>query len=144
LAMHALGHFAERYGQQLSGFSPEALQLMAQHDWPGNVRQLFNVVEQCVALADGPLVVHRLVAESLSSEATELRTLAEARDQFERNYLIQALRLSDGQVPRAAELAGRNRTDFYRLLRKHAIEAEDFKQAAAPAQASLLVAEPRR
>jgi two-component system, NtrC family, response regulator GlrR len=85
-------------------------------------------VEQCVALADGPLVTEPLVAEALRARAAQaLPTLAEARDDFERDYLIRALRMAGGQVPQAADLAGRNRTDFYRLLRKHSIEPDDFK-----------------
>jgi two-component system, NtrC family, response regulator GlrR len=128
LAQGFLRQLAARYQQSLNGFSPEALKLLVAHDWPGNVRQLYNVVEQCVALADGPLVTEPLVAEALRARATQaLPTLAEARDDFERDYLIRALRMAGGQVPQAADLAGRNRTDFYRLLRKHSIEPDDFK-----------------
>jgi two-component system, NtrC family, response regulator GlrR len=128
LAQGFLRQLAARYQQALNGFSPEALKLLVAHDWPGNVRQLYNVVEQCVALADGPLVTEPLVAEALRARATQaLPTLAEARDDFERDYLIRALRMAGGQVPQAADLAGRNRTDFYRLLRKHSIEPDDFK-----------------
>jgi two-component system, NtrC family, response regulator GlrR len=128
LAQGFLRQLAARYQQPLNGFSPEALKLLVAHDWPGNVRQLYNVVEQCVALADGPLVTEPLVAEALRARAAQaLPTLAEARDDFERDYLIRALRMAGGQVPQAADLAGRNRTDFYRLLRKHSIEPDDFK-----------------
>ncbi len=128
LAQGFLRQLAARYQQALNGFAPEALKLLVAHDWPGNVRQLYNVVEQCVALADGPLVTEPLVAEALRARATQaLPTLAEARDDFERDYLIRALRMAGGQVPQAADLAGRNRTDFYRLLRKHSIEPDDFK-----------------
>ena len=138
LAIHFLKQLSQRYSQPLQGFTPEALRLLTSHDWPGNVRQLFNVIEQCVALADGPLIIHPLVADAIHSKTTDLQTLAEAKERFERNYLIQALRLTQGQVPQAAELAGRNRTDFYRLLRKHGIEPEHFKpgpdeEAASPA-----------
>lgn len=127
LALHYLSQMAQRYNQTLNGFAPEAMQQLVGHDWPGNVRQLVNVVEQCVALADGPLITAAQVAEALRIESPALPTLAEAKDNFERSYLLQALRLSNGNVPQAAEWAGRNRTDFYRLLRKHDIEPEHFK-----------------
>jgi two-component system, NtrC family, response regulator GlrR len=134
LASGFLQQLAARYGLQLGGFTPAALKLLLTHDWPGNVRQLYNVVEQCVALADGPLITEGLVTEALRSrQAQALPTLAEARDEFEREYLIQALRMAAGQVPQAAELAGRNRTDFYRLMRKHGIEVEDFKDTGPAA-----------
>jgi two-component system, NtrC family, response regulator GlrR len=142
LAQGFLRQLAARYQQSLNGFSPEALKLLVAHDWPGNVRQLYNVVEQCVALADGPLVTEPLVAEALRARAAQaLPTLAEARDDFERDYLIRALRMAGGQVPQAADLAGRNRTDFYRLLRKHSIEPEDFKGDRQESGAAPLAAE---
>jgi two-component system, NtrC family, response regulator GlrR len=127
LAQHFLTQLSQRYNQPLNGFATDAMGLLMAHDWPGNVRQLFNVVEQCVALCDGPLIARAQVDEALRGKTQALWTLAEAKEHFERDYLIQALRLSNGSVPQAAELAGRNRTDFYRLLRKHAIEAEHYK-----------------
>ena len=128
LAAGFLKQLAERYGQRLNGFTPESLAVLLAQDWPGNVRQLYNVVEQCVALADGPLITEALVGEALRSrQAAALPTLAEAREGFDRDYLLQALRMAGGSVSQAADHAGRNRTDFYRLLRKHGIEPDDFK-----------------
>jgi two-component system, NtrC family, response regulator GlrR len=129
LAMHFLAQLSKRYELRLNGFAPEAMSLLMAHDWPGNVRQLFNVVEQCVALCDGPLIPSSLVVEALRGGSQSLSTLAEAKENFERDYLIQVLRMNGGNIPQAAAMAGRNRTDFYRLLRKHAIEAEHFKDA---------------
>ncbi len=130
LAQGFMRQLGARYSQALTGFAPEAMKLLVAHDWPGNVRQLYNVIEQCVALADGPLVTEPLVTEALRApSAHALPTLAQAREDFERDYLIRTLRLAAGQVPLAADLAGRNRTDFYRLLRKHGIESDDFKDA---------------
>ena len=131
LALHFLTQLAQRYSQPLNGFAPDAMGLLMAHNWPGNIRQLFNVVEQCVALSDGPLIAASQVAEALRTKAEALWTLAEAKEHFERDYLIQALRLNNGNVPQAAELAGRNRTDFYRLLRKHSLEPEHFKSASS-------------
>ena len=95
--------------------------------WPGNVRQLFNVVEQVCALSTTPLVPLALVQRALRSPSVEVLPLAEARQRFERDYLVGLLKLTDGNVADAARLADRNRTEFYRLMQKHALTPGHFK-----------------
>jgi two-component system response regulator GlrR len=132
LAQHFLRLIAERYDSPVKDFAPEALQLLAQAPWPGNVRQLANVVEQCVVLADSPLIPAALVARALSTSTTDAQAvgiapLAQARAQFEREYLVQLLKLTGGSVAQAARLAGRNRTEFYRLIERHGLASELFR-----------------
>jgi two-component system response regulator GlrR len=128
LAESFLEELAARYGRELTGFAPEALATLSEAPWPGNVRQLYNVVEQVVALATTPLVPDSLVREALDSAAAPMPTLAEARRTFERDYLERLLTITGGQVRRAAELAGRNRTEFYRLLSRHGLEPARFQE----------------
>jgi len=128
LAETFLEELAARYGRELTGFAPEALATLSEAPWPGNVRQLYNVVEQVVALATTPLVPDSLVREALDSAAAPMPTLAEARRAFERDYLERLLTITGGQVRRAAELAGRNRTEFYRLLSRHGLEPARFQE----------------
>lgn len=113
--------------ERIQGFSREALRVLLGHDWPGNVRQLANVVEQvCVLCRKGP-VPDSLVRRALRRDPAGVRPLAEARDAFERDYLVRIMRMAAGNVSEAARLAGRNRTEFYRLLKRHRLDAADFK-----------------
>ena len=123
LARHVLKQSAQRHQVDVNRFSDDAMQLLATAKWPGNVRQLVNVVEQCVALTNSPVIAAAQVEQALSQDSSYWPTLSEARDQFERQYLVRVLQMTDGNVTRAAELAGRNRTDFYKLLKKHELSA---------------------
>ena len=96
--------------------------------WPGNVRQLVNVIEQCVALTSSPVISDALVEQALEGENTALPTFVEARNQFELNYLRKLLQITKGNVTHAARMAGRNRTEFYKLLSRHELDANDFKE----------------
>ncbi|MDQ7999154.1 MAG: sigma 54-interacting transcriptional regulator [Bordetella sp.] len=127
LANHFLQRLAGKYGKRLSGFAPEALKALTTAPWPGNVRQLFNVVEQVCALSSSPLIPLALVQRALRVPSVEVQTYAEAKQRFEREYLVGLLKLTDGNVADAARLADRNRTEFYRLLQKHELTPGHFK-----------------
>jgi two-component system response regulator GlrR len=129
LAGHFLKRLAERYQKRARAFSPEALELLIAAPWPGNVRQLLNVVEQSVALATTEVVPASLVRQAIDHAESSLTPLDEARRAFERDYLVQLLKLTAGNVSQAAKLAGRNRTEFYRLLERHSLEPAQFKAA---------------
>jgi two-component system response regulator GlrR len=127
LANHFLHILSRKYHKRLRGFAPEALEALATAAWPGNVRQLQNVVEQACALATTPLIPLALVERALRVRSMEALSYAEAKQRFERNYLIQLLKLTDGNVSDAARLADRNRTEFYRLLQRHALTPSLFR-----------------
>jgi len=135
LANHFLHRLAAKYGRRLSGFAPEALRALIAAPWPGNVRQLYNVVEQVCALATTPLVPLALVQRALRTPSIPVLTYADAKQRFERDYLVGLLKLTDGNVADAARLADRNRTEFYRLLQKHELTPGHF-QSDAPAEVS--------
>ncbi len=128
LARHVLQQSAERHGVQVNRFSEDAMQALVTAQWPGNVRQLVNVVEQCVALTSNPVLSLALVSQALEQNRSFWPTLSEARDQFERQYLVRVLKMAEGNVTRAAELAGRNRTDFHKLLKKHELSAAQVSE----------------
>ena len=109
-------------------FSPEALQYMMTAPWPGNIRQLLNVVEQVAVLSNTPVISEQLVIRALRGKTSVLPPLAEAQQEFEQKYLIRLLQMTEGNVTWAARLAKRNRTDFYKLLNKHHLEASAFRQ----------------
>ncbi len=127
LARHLVAQAAARHKPFVKGFSPEALNLLATSAWPGNVRQLVNVVEQCVALTRSPMIPEALVAQALAAEDSALPTFNDARASFERSYLVKVLKITEGNVTQAARIAGRNRTDFYKLLARHELEPSTFK-----------------
>ncbi|HWP18832.1 MAG: sigma 54-interacting transcriptional regulator [Pseudomonadota bacterium] len=127
LANHFLGKLAVKYGKELNGFAPDALKALATAPWPGNVRQLYNVVEQVCALATTPIIPLTLVQRALRVPSVEVLSYAEAKQRFEREYLVGLLKLTDGSVADAARLAQRNRTEFYRLLQKHGLTPGLFR-----------------
>jgi len=131
LANHFLEKLAAKYGRRLSGFAPEAAKALIAAPWPGNVRQLYNVVEQVCALSTTPLVPLALVQRALRIPSVQVLTYAEAKRRFEREYLVGLLKLTDGSVADAARLADRNRTEFYRLLQKHELTPGHFQSQAA-------------
>jgi two-component system response regulator GlrR len=128
LVAHRLQQLAEA-GAPKRVYSPEAMEVLVASAWPGNVRQLFNVVEQNVALAPGRVISGALVRRSLGETGGGLPSFDEARAEFTRTYLRQVLELSGGNISRAARLAGRNRTDLYKLLHRHGISPAEFKGA---------------
>ena len=127
LANHFLTRLAERYRRGRLSLSPEAMQILVSAPWPGNVRQLLNVIEQAVALAATEVIPESLVRQALDAGDTALTPLDEARRAFERDYLVRILKITGGNVTKAARLAGRNRTEFYRLLERHSLEPGMFK-----------------
>jgi len=127
LAQHFLTALTEKYRRRIHGFAPDALDMLVAADWPGNIRQLHNVLEQCCALCTTPTIPATLVARALRDKPAEIQPLAEARAAFERDYLITLLKLTRGQVSEVARLAGRNRTEVYRLLQRHGLTPALFK-----------------
>ncbi len=134
LANHFLMQLARKYERRIAGFSPEAMKALTSASWPGNVRQLYNVVEQVCALSPTPLIPLSLVQRALRIPSVEVLSFAEAKQRFERQYLVGLLRMTDGNVADAARLAQRNRTEFYRLLQKHDLTPGLFKNDGVDAQ----------
>lgn len=91
------------------------------------MRQLSSLVEQLASLCSSPVIGVVMVESALSGSSGGIPSFNEARAEFEREYLIRLLRTTEGNVTLAANMAGRNRTDFYKLLNRHAIEAANFK-----------------
>jgi two-component system response regulator GlrR len=127
LAAQCLDDVANDGGAPKRTLSPEAMEALASAKWPGNVRQLRMVVRQVAALGAGAVITPEQVQEALG-QATQLPSFDEARDEFTRHYLVQLLQITQGNVSQAARMAKRNRTDFYKLLTKHELKPEEFKE----------------
>jgi two-component system, NtrC family, response regulator GlrR len=131
LATFFLRKLAERYHKPVPTLAPEAMALLVAAPWPGNVRQLLNLLEQALALATTSVIPATLVQNALKEDAQALIPFEEARKTFERDYLVRLLKITGGNVTQAAQLAKRNRTEFYKLLQRHKLEPSMFKETKA-------------
>ena len=127
LANHFLKELTDSDVKKINGFSPEAMKTLIDASWPGNIRQLRNVVEQAVALTTSSIISENLILEAINHNPPQILPLAEARQAFEQDYLIRLLQSTNGNVSEAARIAKRNRTDFYKLLNRHHIAPSIFK-----------------
>jgi two-component system response regulator GlrR len=146
LVEHLLRKICQQTKKNIKGLTPKAMQKLMQHDWPGNVRELENTLEYAVTMTQREIIGDELILQSRMSTAAmpsedaipaqllptpgSLKTLKEARAEFEKAYLIRLLQMCDGKATRAAEIAGKYRADFYDLLKKHEIRVADFKKSA--------------
>jgi two-component system response regulator GlrR len=103
------------------------MELLISAPWPGNVRQLQNIVEQTVVLSTTPLIPSSLVQKALQDDIGGIVPFETARKNFEREYLVRLLKATNGSVTQAARLAQRNRTEFYKLLQRHELTPALFK-----------------
>ena len=129
LATHFLRRLAERYHKPQPTLAPEAMALLIAAPWPGNVRQLLNLLEQAIALTTTAVIPASVVQNALREDASALAPFEEARRSFERDYLVRLLKITGGNVTQAAQMAKRNRTEFYKLLQRHKLEPSMFKEA---------------
>ena len=127
LVARFLQQISKEADQERKVYAPEAVEMLVTAEWPGNIRQLYNVVRQNVALSRSPVISAELVQQSLGEHSSELLSFSDARDEFTRNYLTQILQITTGNVSQAARLAKRNRTDFYKLLARHDLNPDQFK-----------------
>jgi two-component system response regulator GlrR len=128
-----VSHFLEQAkepGGQEKIYTPEAIELLATTDWPGNVRQLFDLVKQNVALSRGKVMTKEFVQQSMAEGPGKIPTYEEARDAFARAYLADNLQRTSGNVTKAARIAKRTRTDFYKLLARYRVHPDDFKPSS--------------
>jgi two-component system, NtrC family, response regulator GlrR len=130
LASHFTQIFNNKYNKNVQSFAPEALEMLIAAEWPGNIRQLQNVIEQTVVLATTSIVPLTLLEKALQETANTIIPLDTAKHNFEQNYLINLLKTTQGNVTQAAKLAKRNRTEFYRLLERHQIQPSAFKNSS--------------
>jgi two-component system response regulator GlrR len=128
LAQHFLDRESGRLGREIQGFSPEALDKLVQRPWPGNVRELENAVTYAAAVTEKGWVAADAIPDAgRQGGQSALPPLQDAKTAFERAYLENLLRATDGNISRAARIAGRHRTDLYKLMRKHGLAPQLFK-----------------
>ncbi|HTF99840.1 MAG TPA: sigma-54 dependent transcriptional regulator [Nitrospirota bacterium] len=128
LTEHFLRKFSDRMGKQVKGITPGALQRLMRHDWPGNVRELENTIEYAVAMSSHDIVTEDMILPATTVTEEMVKPLKEAREDFEKVYLVKLLEITQGNVSSASNLAGKYRADFYNLLKKYNINPAQFKK----------------
>jgi two-component system NtrC family response regulator len=142
LAYHFLKSFCRQMGKRIEGFSDDALELLVRQKWPGNVRQLKNVIERLVIMSDDRFldmvnVMDHLrtnknghensVPETLNALKIYKKQVLEIHyQQMEKAFLIKALKTCKGNISQAAEKVGMQRSNFHTLMKKHHISAKDI------------------
>lgn len=127
LADHFLQKYADRNNKKVKHFAPAAVEYLTASIWPGNIRQLINVVDLCATLCKTDVIPLNLVKKALQDKPQQIKTLKEVKQDCEKNYLVSVLRISSGNVANAARIAGRNRTEFYKLLGQHNLDPSDYR-----------------
>ncbi|MEW6332653.1 MAG: sigma-54 dependent transcriptional regulator [Thermodesulfobacteriota bacterium] len=143
LAYHFLRRFCRKTGKRIEGFSDDALETLMHYEWPGNVRQLKNVIERLVIMADEPTLDMHVLSDQLHArtygkgdripetlgelQARKRHLVDEIFGRLQKAFLIKALRASEGNVAHAARRVGMQRPNFYALMKKHGILAGQYK-----------------
>jgi two-component system response regulator GlrR len=128
LVEYFLKSFSQEMGKGVKRLAPAAMQKLMLYDWPGNVRELKNTIEYAVAMTQEEAITEDLILPAKGILQEPLIHLKEARENFERGYIIRLLELTKGNVSKASNLAGKYRADFYNLLKKYNLRPENFKK----------------
>jgi two-component system response regulator GlrR len=128
LSHYFLDKLSKDMNKKINGFSSTALQKLMLHSWPGNVRELQNTIESAVAMANEDIISDDLILPALNAEVNNLKPLKDAKENFEKNYLLQLIELTEGNMAQAARLAGKYRADLYELLKKYGLKPSNFRK----------------
>ena len=145
LADRFLKQISQQMKKKIKGITPEAMRKLMLYDWPGNVRELENTLEYAVAMTRHDMLTEDSILHTKGTTVNSARTedlatfvngtkgpvksYKSAKYEFEKGYLVHLLKLCGGKASEAAKLAGKSRTDFYELLRKHEIKIDDFRRS---------------
>jgi two-component system, NtrC family, response regulator GlrR len=127
LSRHFLQKFSKEMGKEVHGFSINAMQKLISYPWPGNIRELENTIECAVAMTQRDIITQELILQSQEIDPEKLTSFKDAKENFEKNYLIQLLELTRGNVSKSAKLAGKYRADVYELIKKYNLKMTDFR-----------------
>ena len=127
LAKYFLQKCTKKMKKDIKGLSASASQKLMLHHWPGNVRELENTIERAVAMSIKDVITEDMILPTQEIEKKGLQPLKNAKEDFEKDYLVQLIGLTQGNVTQAAKLAGKYRADLYELLKKHNLKPTDFR-----------------
>ena len=115
-------------GKKINTFSADAMQKLISYPWPGNIRELENTIECAMAMAKRNIITEDLILQTQNVHSESLKSFKDAKENFEKNYLIQLFELTKGNVSHAAKLAGKYRADVYELIKKYKVKLADFRK----------------
>ncbi|MCC7032695.1 MAG: sigma-54-dependent Fis family transcriptional regulator [Acidobacteria bacterium] len=128
LADHFMAVVAAEYGRRPKRLAPEAMARLQQYHWPGNVRELRNTIERLVIMVEGDTIIAQDLAflgrdagRPAEPPAPATGRLAEARDQFEKDYILRALAAAHGNMSKTAEMLGVERSNLYKKMKAFGI-----------------------
>jgi len=128
LSHYFLDKLSNDMDKKMTGFSSKALQKLMRHTWPGNVRELQNTIERAITMGNKDIISDELILPALNAEENNLKPLKDAKENFEKDYLLQLIELTDGNMAQAARLAGKYRADLYGLLKKYDLKPSNFRK----------------
>ena len=137
LANYFLSQYSQRLRKNISGFSDASLQMLSHYSYPGNIRELENIVERAVILTKGEVIMPDVLGELAdfvpeTSASFGLDNFSAAREhavaKFEKDFILKALRQYEGNVAAAARASGMTRQNFQRLISKHKIDVDAFRK----------------
>ncbi len=127
LVNHFFREYREKLNKKLEGFSASALQKLMFYHWPGNIRELENRIQQAMINAAGPTVYREDIVLEERTDRQPFKSFKEAKQEFEKNYIMNVLQITMGNVTEAARLAKKDRKDFYDVMRKYILKSRDFR-----------------
>ncbi len=127
LAKFFLQKYTKKMQKSIKDFSVSVSQKLILYRWPGNVRELENTIERAVAMSLRDEITEDMIPPSQEIDEKSLQPLKSAKADFEKDYLIQLIELTQGNVTQAAKLAGKYRADLYELFRKYNLNPTDSR-----------------
>jgi two-component system, NtrC family, response regulator GlrR len=127
LSRYFLQKISREMGKEIEEFSTDAMQKLISYHWPGNIRELENTIECSVAMTKQNIITEDLILQTQNIDPEGLKSFKYAKENFEKNYLIQLFELTRGNVSNAAKLAGKYRADIYELIKKYNLKLTDFR-----------------
>jgi two-component system, NtrC family, response regulator GlrR len=129
LVEHLLEKVSAKMNKRIRNLTPQALKKMMIYSWPGNVRELENVIECAAVMARDDVINEEMVLLSNQKmDESVFRSFRESKQDFERTYLVELMKITRGNVTQAAKLAGKYRADLYALLEKYNLNPPEFRQ----------------
>jgi two-component system nitrogen regulation response regulator NtrX len=127
LVQYFLEYFAAEYGQRLKKITPDGLKMIEGYDWPGNIRELRNVIERLVIMTPSDTITPKnfVIGESVSSDYFSVKTLREARDLFEKDFIMKKLEENNWNVSKTAEVLDIERSNLHRKIKSYDIKTPD-------------------
>ncbi len=136
LANHFIHEASLRLGKDIDGISRDAMELLLEYQWPGNIRELRNIIERAGTLAEGPIITSNIIDFSIKRSGQGLdsgipephSSLRETVEEVERQLILDALKKCSGIQIEAAKLLGITEKNLWKKIKKHGIDVKELKQ----------------